>query len=589
MSKRRVKLFLTACLVQKAYDNPFFSPKDLKKDFTDNDAKKVFSGLFRKEPAKAEKDAVINFGVGLELTVKSHPSEFKPDASQALKKLREVIGHRKDVQLAEIKATLCVAPYGLTEAMVVLYACSLIKGGGYELALNSSSPITLIDQTPLPKNRFTTHSLALCEWNAKLDKALLGARVLVSVQKGWNDVLPYARVLDDTLKTIATPDEEPVRNTELLVILGKLASELQEVEKHLGMLAPKLGGTVPASLKEIAQRLKALASATSFQEFDAAVRESYPSADEFKAAFAQYVRARQLSVRAFDLSSARDYVEGACVVDPSLEFDRKALLSFLTFDTLLKNPGQIPARLESFDAWKAKYAQAYRKAHRACYDGFQKLESEIAGLRPQVRALVRMNSITELGPPLATTLTADENLAAIDKRLHVCPDAVEASVTASATCPKCNWTPDVEAPTTEAAKLKQIVGTGLADRFQRFKDATIAAILHKAAQAEDRADLKSLMEVIQLSKMDSVASVLTDDLVLFLRKLLYDENLVQEEVPLGPIVQKIGAIEEDRIDDAVDQFAVLLRKAVKDAKAQHGKGKRVRVFLRLQDTIGERS
>ena len=301
---------LAGRLVEKAYDTPLFSPKDLKKDFTDNDAKKVFGGLFRKEPAKAEKDAVTNFGVGLELTVKSHPSDFKPDASQALQKLRELIGNRTDVQLAEIKTAFCAAPYGLTEAMVVLYVCSLIKGGGYELALNPSSPITLIDQTPLAKNRLTTHALASCEWNAKLDKALLGARIVVSVQKGWNEVLPYARVLDDTLKTAATPDEEPLRNTELLVTLGKLATELPEVEKHLGTLAPKLGGSVPKALTEIAQRLKALASTTSFQEFDAAVRESYPTPEEFKAAFAQYGKARQLSDRAFDLSSARDYVVG---------------------------------------------------------------------------------------------------------------------------------------------------------------------------------------------------------------------------------------------------------------------------------------
>jgi hypothetical protein len=149
----------------------------------------------------------------------------------------------------------------------------------------------------------------------------------------------------------------------------------------------------------------------------------------------------------------------------------------------------------------------------------------------------------------------------------------------SATCPKCGWTPNLLAPTAEAGKLKQLVATGLTDRFQRFKDATIGAILHKAAEADGRADLKSLMKMIQLSKLDSLESVLTDDLVAFLRKLLYDENLVQEEVLLGPIVQAVGAIEEDRIDEAVEKFAGLLRKAVKDAKAQHGKGKRVRVFL----------
>jgi hypothetical protein len=202
---------------------------------------------------------------------------------------------------------------------------------------------------------------------------------------------------------------------------------------------------------------------------------------------------------------------------------------------------------------------------------------------------VKMNSITELGPALASTLTAAADLTATDKRLRICPDAVEANISASAKCPRCDWTPEVLAPTAEAARLKQIVGMGLADRFQRFKDATIGAILDQAAEADGRADLKSLIEMVQLSKLDSLTTVLTDDLVAFLRNLLYDENLVQEEVPLGPIVQAVGAIEEDRVDEAVEQFAVLLRKAVKDAKAQHGKVKRVRVFLRLQDTIGDLS
>ena len=131
-----------------------------------------------------------------------------------------------------------------------------------------------------------------------------------------------------------------------------------------------------------------------------------------------------------------------------------------------------------------------------------------------------------------------------------------------------------------------MVASGLADRFQRFKDAAIATILKKAAETGERPDLAKLLEIVQLANADALASVLTDDLVEFLRKLLYDENLVQEEISLGPIVQDVGAIEEDHIDEAVDKFAKLLTKAVKDAKAKHGKSKRVRVFLRLQDPNG---
>ena len=89
-----------------------------------------------------------------------------------------------------------------------------------------------------------------------------------------------------------------------------------------------------------------------------------------------------------------------------------------------------------------------------------------------------------------------------------------------------------------------------------------------------------------MANADALAGVLSDDLVEFLRKLLYDENLVQEEIPLGPIVQEVGAIEEGHVDEAVEKFGKLLAKAIRDAKVKHGKTKRVRVFLRLESPEG---
>jgi hypothetical protein len=574
-------------LIEKAYDTPLFSPKDFKKDFTDADAKKVFAGLFHKDRANSEKDAVQNFGVGLELAVKSNPTEFKPEASQALARMREHLSGRTDAPLAELKAAFCKAPFGLTEAMVVLYASSLVKAGGFELVLNAASPVTLANEKPLPGNRLTTHALALCDWNARLDKALLGARMVVSVQKGWNEVLPYARVLDDTLKTVATPDEEPQRNEQLLNILGKLKAELPEVSKSLTTLASKLGGIVPKSLTETCVRLTGLAASASFQEFDAAVRESYPSREDFAKAFGPYAKGRQLRDRAFDLSQVRDYLSGACDLDATVDTQRDLIQCLFKFDTLLADPAIIPVRLENFEKWKASYVQSYRKAHRAHHKKLTELETSLGTLKPKARALVMMNTIVEIGPPLPTMHSVAADMAAIDKRLYVCPDAEHAAVEGAApTCPKCSWTPLDQPAAAEVAKLAELVASGLADRFQRFKDAAISTILKKAAEQGDRPDLTKLLEIVQLANSDALAGVLTDELVDFLRKLLYDENLVQEEIQLGPIVSDVGAIEEDHIDEAVDKFAKLLTKAVKDAKAKHGKSKRVRVFLRLQSPNG---
>lgn len=588
VSKESREADLGGRLVKRAYDTPLFSPADFKKDFTDTDAKKVYAGLFHKEPAKADKDAVQNFGVGLELCVKSYPGEFRPDASQALARIRTNLGDCQDVPLNDLKSALCRAPFGLTESMVVLYLCALVRTGGYEIVLNQATPITLANDKLLPGNRLTAHALGLCDWNAKLDKALLGARLVVRPPSGWEPVLPYARVLDDSLKPLAKPDDEPQRNEQLLDVLGKLKAEVSQVEKDLAGLASKLGGAVPKPLAETCARLTGLAAAESFQAFDAAVRESYATPEEFAKAFESYVKGRRMQERAFDLSQAWDYLSGACEIGGTVGFQRKSMMTYLAFETLLNDPSVIGARLQSVERWKQDYVHAYRKTHRDFHERLKALETDLDALRPRARGLQKMNLIVELGPPLPSTAGVAVELAALEKRFDGCPDAEEAAVdSGDPVCPKCGWTPAIQLPDTDLEKLKKIVAAGMADRFQRFKDATIAAILKKAADAGDRPDLQQLLEIVQVANADALAGVLTDDLVEFLRKLLYDENLVQEEIPLGPIVQEVGAIEEGHVDEAVERFGKLLAKAIKDAKVKHGKAKRVRVFLRLEGTEGD--
>ena len=123
----------------------------------------------------------------------------------------------------------------------------------------------------------------------------------------------------------------------------------------------------------------------------------------------------------------------------------------------------------------------------------------------------------------------------------------------------------------------------MADRIQRLKDASIAAILKKAADESNRADLKSLLEIIQIADADKLVGVITDDLVTFLRKLLQEANIVHETVALQPILDQIGAVEEERIEESLSKLTSLLRTAIKNAKARHGAGKRVRVLFRLDE------
>ena len=391
-------------------------------------------------------------------------------------------------------------------------------------------------------------------------------------------------MLDDSLKPAATPDEERQRGEQLVAILGKLKTDVPAVEAGIAALATKLGGKVPTAFTELCARLKALATSDSYEQFDAAVRESYADAPKFKDAYGEYLKASKLHDHDMVLGQARDYLTAACDMNADLKLKRDTLLGQLKFDTLFTQPHLVPARLQSFDQWKGDYVQAYRKGHRAYYENLDKLAKSAEVLRPRSIALARLNSISELGPAFSGTANITGDFEKLADALWICPDAAEADVAgANANCPRCQWTPDKALPQAEHDDLAQSIAQGLADRLQRLKDASISAILKKADGEQSRPDLKALLDIVQLANADKLADVMTDDLAAFLRQLLRDENIVQESVALAPILQQIGAIEEDRVDEAVSKFTSLLKNAIKDAKAKHGTGKRVRVFLRMDD------
>lgn len=257
-----------------------------------------------------------------------------------------------------------------------------------------------------------------------------------------------------------------------------------------------------------------------------------------------------------DLSQARDYLNDACDLEANLESEHKITVSFLDFDALLKDPHLIPAGLDGFNKWKAKYVHAYRKAHRAYYGMLEKIRSSAESVRPRVDALSRINTIVELGAPLAATLHVAADLKQLDSLLWICPDAAEAKITGTKPlCPKCDWTPAKALPQKEFDRLATTVAQGLDDRFLRFKDASIFAIIKRAAAEKQHDGLKRWSKIIPVATADKLADVMTGELVSFLRQLLYDENIVHESVALAPILQQVGAVEEDRVEEAVSKFS----------------------------------
>ncbi len=136
-----------------------------------------------------------------------------------------------------------------------------------------------------------------------------GARVKLSDEKSFNEVLAYARVLDPSITPAHSVDDEADRNQELVARLKAFAEDLEKTHETLKRLAKKLDGQVDDATAETFQRLKAIAATGDFQEFHAVVRESYPRPEGFQEAHKVFDRARRLTDRYADLQSTRDYLD----------------------------------------------------------------------------------------------------------------------------------------------------------------------------------------------------------------------------------------------------------------------------------------
>jgi hypothetical protein len=565
---------LGARLLEKAYDNPLFAPKHLKKVFTDNDARKVFAGLFHKDPANAEKDAVTNFAAGLGLVSKSHPGEFKAEECLAIARIREYVGPEPDVPVADVKTTFCRAPHALTDQMVMLYLFGMVKMGGCELSIKPNHGLMLNNGKALSGDRLKSRVLGLMDWNAKLDKALLGARLVKSSQKGWNDILPYARVLNETLKPVALPEEEDARNEELARLLKTLAERIAETRNALPTLAQLLSGKVTSEMLELLQRLDFVAAANDFNEFGATVRESYSSPEAFKEAFSRFGNLIKACEELSQLQHIKAYLQGAAdLEDNDLAVRQMTLSGQLTFDGLIQNPQKILALIEQFHDFADRYQQAYHKTHRAHHEQISDLRANFQTHERKVLAVERLNQL-ELGATVEGALRLEYH--AMLDRLSVCPDKDYAKVDQNPVCPLCRFAGKGHVPEQEVHVFVKRAEKAVSDLSDRVAQGVVRKVLEQSGDN----DARTLLDVILASQVERLPDVLVPEVIERIKKLLYDANLELRDVTVREIIGDAPAIEEQDVDTFLEAVRERIKAAFAKARQETGGKKRIRFFLR---------
>lgn len=390
----------------------------------------------------------------------------------------------------------------------------------------------------------------------------------------WNQFLPYAILIDSEFREASDAAEIQVQEERLLAKLAEMRASLDLLEGSLEMLAGKLD-TPPLGESTVAaiERLKALGNCGSPSDLLSLIGEVYPQPEALGSDMDLYRRLRQVSDFSAEILETRRYLDNAELRDgdSELAMDRASILEQLDLESLISSPHLWRSIKAIFDWFKQRYQPLYHAHHQSCNKELAMLHSRLSRAKPQLEALRWLNAIAELGEPVGEELFDDyEPLAAMAKP---CP-ADDASVVTpehQPVCLYCGLGLRNSPPTGEVEDFLARLGSALRAQQRRLSTEAIRQILAQSHQSQ----VDQFIKVVQTSDLASLANIMDEDLVRFLRELLSQPS---SSPVLTEFKRRFPALLEGDIDRAVAEFANLLKEAFREAKCK-APGRTIRLSL----------
>ena len=393
----------------------------------------------------------------------------------------------------------------------------------------------------------------------------------------WNIILHYTRLMEPSLSATSDPYEVQRQEGLLTQRLQELRLNLPAACESLERLSAALQTPPHPSTAEALDRLSSLAQCTNYIDFYHLAEQTYPTPDLLENDLARYQGLIDLADSISDIATAKSYLDKVALrgSDGELAMDRLSILEQLTPDNLLANPHLWPSVKALFDWFRSRYLTLYEAQHQAYHQELASLRAEMVAAGPRLHALERLNSIAELGPAVGKELTAEYQR--LLSKLNPCP-APDLEAVASGeqpACPSCGFLIVHHPPTTEVRAFLDHLNDALGEQQHRLATEAIRQILSQSKESR----IDQFIRVLQTSDLSSLANVMDDELVNFLRKLLAEAETHTEWYPiLRRLIEKYPVVEEGQADQVVAELAALLKEAFAEAKRRNP-GKRIRIAL----------
>ena len=293
--------------------------------------------------------------------------------------------------------------------MVTLYLLAFVRLAQPHCYLTVKSETGLKLKTgkaPLD-NRIVPADVVQVTWTrGRLHRAF--DRLVQAVGPSWNDLVEFARIIDDRLKATTEREEAETQQGHLLNAQKQWRDKLEGLRPRLQRLAQVLHGNATPFLA-LVDRIDRICQTTGLEEFERTLKEDFErNPEKFREAFAQVKTLDELDRRYTQtLTEVVAYLEALdqeIPQDDPLNEARTLLTARFVLETFCRQPSQAAAVLEAFEGFKRSYSQRYQMHYRDYRKQRVSLDERLGKLRRKVDGLHRMNEIAELGGAVGAEL-----------------------------------------------------------------------------------------------------------------------------------------------------------------------------------------
>jgi hypothetical protein len=244
--------------------------------------------------------------------------------------------------------------------------------------------------------------------------------------------------------------------------------------------------------------------------------------------------------------------------EPELCIDRTLALEELSFATLVAEPNRWAATRAAFERFRQRYQRAYRNHHRRYWESALTLHAQLMDFIPHAQALRRLNTLKDLGPTLGEEALAEYEQ--LPQRIGACllSANLERELGDAPRCPACGISLNDEPSWENVQRVKRRLERALNQQLQRLSSKAVHQIL--AASGEAR--VEQFIQLVQASQARSLADVLDNELLGFLRRLLVEARV---KSLLAPVFAKLQEPIPDLSEDAVEDIATEVARVIHHA------------------------